>query len=101
MMHIVLTAGGSAAADHARQSHQLLYALLPIAILALLFDVYCLTDLVRAKSVRHLPKAVWAILIVVISAPWGGLIYLFLGRDRGQGFLSRGRNRSRGGVAPR
>jgi hypothetical protein len=92
MMHIVLAAGGSAAADHARQSHQLLYALLPIAVLALLFDVYCLIDLVRAQSVRHLPKAVWAVLIVVISAPWGGLIYLFLGRDR---------NRGRGGVAPR
>ncbi len=83
MMHILLAAG-SAAANHARPSHQLLYALLPIVVLAVLFDVYCLIDLSRAKSVRHLPKAVWVIIIVVISAPWGGLIYLFLGRDRGR-----------------
>ena len=97
MVNVVLAAGASAAANHARSAHQLLYALLPIAILALLFDVYCLTDLVRAKSVRHLPKAVWAIIILVISAPWGGLIYLFLGRDRSQGFLGR----DRGTAVPR
>lgn len=80
MMHVLLAAG---AATHHPRSHQLLFALLPIAILAILFDVYCLIDLTRAKSVRHLPKAVWVIIIVLISAPWGGLIYLFLGRDRG------------------
>lgn len=85
MMNVLLAAGASAAANHARFSHQLVYALAPILILAVSFDVYCLIDLIRAKSVRHLPKAVWAIIIVVISAPWGGLIYLFLGRDRGRG----------------
>jgi Phospholipase_D-nuclease N-terminal len=99
MMNALLAAGASVAANHARSSHQLLYALLPVVILAVLFDVYCLTDLVRARSVRHLPKAVWAIIIVVISAPWGGLIYLFLGRDRGQSFLGRGRGN--GSVVPR
>ncbi len=97
MMNVVLAAGTHAAASHPRSAHQLLYALLPIVILAALFDVYCLIDLSRAKSVRHLPKAVWAIIILVISAPWGGLIYLFLGRDRSQGFLGRGRS----GVVPR
>ena len=40
---------------------------------------------VGAKSVRRLPKAVWAIIIVLISAPRGALIYLFRGRDRGRG----------------
>lgn len=85
MMNILLAAGGNAAASHPRFSHQLLFALAPILILCVLFDVYCLIDLSRAKSVRHLPKAVWAIIIVLISAPWGGLIYLFLGRDRGRG----------------
>jgi hypothetical protein len=92
----VLLAGASIAADHARSSHQLVYALLPIVILAVLFDAYCLTDLFRAKSVRHLPKAAWAI-IILISAPWGGLIYLFLGRNRSQGFLGR----DRGTAVPR
>lgn len=72
MMHVVLAAGASVAAIHPRSSHQLLLALLPVVILAILFDVYCLTDLVRAKSVRHLPKAVWASIILVISAPWAG-----------------------------
>jgi hypothetical protein len=57
-------------------------ALLPIVILAVLFDVYCLVDVVRAKSVRRLSKTAWALVIVLISAPWGGLAYLFLGRDR-------------------
>lgn len=84
-MHTFLAAGTSAAANHARSSHQLIYALAPILILAVLFDVYCLIDLRRAESVRHLPKAVWAIIILLISAPWGGLIYLFLGRDKGRG----------------
>ncbi len=85
MMNVLLAAWASAASNHARFSHQLVYALAPILILAVSFDVYCLIDLIQARSVRHLPKAVWAIIIVVISAPWGGLIYLFLGRDRGRG----------------
>jgi hypothetical protein len=98
MMNVLLAAGTGAAANHARP-HELFFALLPIAILAVLFDVCCLIDLIRAKSVRNLPKAVWAIIIVVISAPWGGLIYLFLGRDRSQPFLGRGRDR--GAAVPR
>jgi hypothetical protein len=72
----------SAAGAH---SPRLFFALLPIAVLALAFDAYCLVDVIRAPSVRHLPKAVWAIIIVLVSAPWGGLLYLFLGRDRGRG----------------
>jgi hypothetical protein len=72
----------SAAAGH---PPRLFFALLPIVVLALAFDAYCLVDVIRAPSVRHLPKAVWAIIIVLVSAPWGGLLYLFLGRDRGRG----------------
>jgi hypothetical protein len=71
-----------AAAHHTGPPARLIYALAPILILAVAFDVYCLVDLIRSRSVRRLPKAVWAIVIVVISAPWGGLIYLFLGRSR-------------------
>jgi uncharacterized membrane protein YoaK (UPF0700 family) len=63
-------------------SHQLWKAILPVIILAVLFDIYCLADVIRAESVRRLPKGVWALVIVLISAPWGGLAYLFLGRDR-------------------
>jgi Phospholipase_D-nuclease N-terminal len=80
MTHVLLAASAAAGAPR----HQLWKALLPIVVLALLFDIYCLADVIRAKSVRRLPKAVWALIIVLVSAPWGGLIYLFLGRDRGQ-----------------
>jgi len=81
MANVILTAG--ATAPHHQPLH-VFYALLPIVVLAIAFDFYCLRDLVRARSVRHLPKVVWALIIVLISAPWGGLIYLFVGRDRGR-----------------
>jgi Phospholipase_D-nuclease N-terminal len=82
MTNLLLAAGAGTATTHARH---LIEALAPILVLCIVFDVYCLRDLIRSKAVRHLPKAVWAIIIVLVSAPWGGLIYLFLGRDRGQG----------------
>jgi hypothetical protein len=82
MSHDLLAAGLSAVAGP--PDRQLWKALLPIAVLAVAFDVYCLVDVIRAKSVRRLPKAGWAAVIVMVSAPWGGLLYLFLGRDRGQ-----------------
>jgi hypothetical protein len=82
MANDLLAAGLHAAAG---PPHRLWMALLPIIILAVLFDVYCLVDVVRAPSVRRLPKGVWAAVIVLISAPWGGLAYLFLGRDRRHG----------------
>ncbi len=50
MMNVLLAAGASAAANHARFSHQLVYALAPILILAVSFDVYCLIDLIRAAG---------------------------------------------------
>ena len=62
----------------------LLFALVPLLVLVLALDVYCLIDLARAKSVRHMPKAAWVIIILFVSAPIGALVYLFVGRDRGQ-----------------
>jgi ABC-2 type transport system ATP-binding protein len=62
----------------------LLPAVVPLLVLVLALDVYCLIDLARARSVRHVPKWVWLIVIVFISAPIGALVYLFVGRDRGQ-----------------
>jgi hypothetical protein len=79
MTNALLAAGLHAAGG---PSHVLWKALLPVIILAVLFDVYCLVDVIRAKSVRRLPKGGWALVILLISAPWGGLAYLFLGRDR-------------------
>jgi hypothetical protein len=42
-----------------------------------------LVDIVRADHVQYLPKWAWAILSV-ISIPLGGIVYLLVGRDRGQ-----------------
>src|SRR6516225_452170 len=60
----------------------LLPALVPLLILVVALDVYCLIDLARAKSVRNAPKWVWALVILFVSAPIGALVYLFVGRDR-------------------
>ena len=63
-------------------SGRTLLALLPLFALLAGLVVYCLVDLVRARSVRYLPKAAWALVIVLGSVPLGALIYLVLGRNR-------------------
>ena len=62
-----------------------LAVLLPVILLVLLVDIYCLRDLARAPSVRYLPKFGWALVILFVSAPFGAMIYLFAGRDRYRG----------------
>jgi hypothetical protein len=61
-------------------------ALLPLLVLVLVLaaalDAYCLADLVRAPSVRYAPKVVWAAVILLVSSPFGPLLYLLAGRDR-------------------
>jgi ABC-2 type transport system ATP-binding protein len=57
-------------------------ALVPVAVLILGLDVYCLVNLVRAPAVRNLPKPVWAIVILFVSAPVGAILYLCFGADR-------------------
>ena len=59
-----------------------LIALLPLLVLVLGFEIYCLIDLIRAPSVKQLPKVAWALIIVLGSAPIGAIIYLLVGRDR-------------------
>jgi hypothetical protein len=81
MTHLLLGAAAHSNPDPRR----LLFALAPLLIVALGFDIYCLVNLVRAKSVRYLPKVVWVIVILFISFPLGALLYLFVGRDRNQG----------------
>jgi Phospholipase_D-nuclease N-terminal len=79
MTHLVL----AAATAHPHPG-RLLLALAPLLVVAIGFDAYCLVNLVRAQSVRYLPKVVWGIVIVLISFPLGGLLYLFVGRVRNQ-----------------
>jgi hypothetical protein len=59
----------------------MLAAVVPVIVLAVAFEVFCLVDLVRAGEVRYLPKWAWAI-ICLISIPLGGIVYLVLGRVR-------------------
>jgi ABC-2 type transport system ATP-binding protein len=82
----VLAAGSGGAS---RVPPDLLVALLPLVVLIVALDAYCLTDLVRAKSARNAPKVVWALVILFVNAPIGPLLYLFFGRDRDGGRLDR------------
>jgi len=62
-------------------SGQALLALVPVLLLVLGLMTYCLVDLARAPSVRYLPKAVWALVIILVSFPLGAIAYLVLGKD--------------------
>jgi hypothetical protein len=53
-------------------------ALLPLVVLGLAFIAYCLYDLSRSPA-QHLPKWAWALLIC-LSVPLGGIVYLLVGR---------------------
>ena len=53
----------------------------PIILVAAVvaFTGYCLFDLARATEVRSLSRGVWAI-ICLVSQPWGGILYLAIGK---------------------
>lgn len=68
-------------------------ALVPVAILIVGMDAFCLVNLARSKSVRNAPKLAWVI-VILASAPWGALLYLFFGMDRGT------REQAQAGAAP-
>ncbi len=54
---------------------------LAVLVLAIGFAAFCLTDLARAGEVRGLPKWGWAV-VICISVPWGGIVYLVAGKVR-------------------
>ena len=62
--------------------------LVPIAVVAVAFEIFCLIDLYRAAAVRYLPKWAWAG-ISVISIPLGGIAYLTIGKVRFSGLDRR------------
>jgi hypothetical protein len=51
----------------------------PLLVLALAFVIWCWVDMSR-HEVRYLPRWLWAI-IVGVSVPAGGIVYLLVGRD--------------------
>lgn len=63
-------------------------AVLTVIAVVLVFEACCLVDIARAKEVRRLDRATWA-LICLVTLPLGGLLYLTLGRKRkGHGLRS-------------
>ena len=50
-------------------------------VLVVAWDGFCLRDLVRADpaTVRYLGKGTWAF-ICLLTCPWGGLLYVIVGR---------------------
>jgi hypothetical protein len=61
-------------------SPTIILVLATAVVLAVAWEVFCLRDLARADRVRYLPKWAWVI-VCLISIPWGGLVYLIVGRD--------------------
>jgi hypothetical protein len=53
--------------------------LIPIFVVLLALDVFCLFDLFRAEEVYYLPKWAWAINIIVMHL-LGAIGYLSFGR---------------------
>ena len=76
---------GAGAAGAIRLPPHLLAALAPLLVLLVALDAYCLVDLARARSMGRGAKLAWAAVIVLVSAPFGALLYLLVGRDRGRG----------------
>lgn len=56
-------------------------ALVPVILILVAFVGFCLYDLSRTE-VRYLPKWAWVI-IVLVSIPLGGIVYLVVGREHG------------------
>src|SRR6478735_8301274 len=48
-----------------------LLAITPILVVIVGIVVFSLVDLVRARSVRYLPKVIWGVIIVLVSTPLG------------------------------
>ncbi len=80
-MRVVLAVGHAAGTTRTTWSGDVALVLLPLFLLVGALVVYCLVDLVRSPHVRYLPKAVWALVILFVSAPIGPVLYLALGRD--------------------
>jgi len=54
-----------------------------LIVLFVAFTIFSLIDCIRTENsrVRALPKVLWAILIVIV-APFGGILWFALGKDR-------------------
>lgn len=58
-----------------------LMPLIPVLVFAVLLIAWCLVDIARKPTVRHLPKWAWTT-IVLLAIPPGAVLYLIIGRER-------------------
>lgn len=63
--------------------------LIPVVVVLLALDVFCLVDLFRREDVSYLPKWAWAIIIIVLHL-FGPIAYLIFGRNRHGGVAGIG-----------
>jgi hypothetical protein len=75
----VLTIGAGLIPLAVSVSSATLAAAIPLILLSLAFVGYCLFDIYRS-AVRYLPKWAW-VLICLASVPFGGIVYLIMGRE--------------------
>jgi hypothetical protein len=52
-----------------------------LLVVMIWFDLFCLRDIAQARSVRYLTPQAWG-LLVIISFPIGGILYLRYGKVR-------------------
>lgn len=76
---------------------QLWLAVGPLAAAVVAFVAFCLIDLARSSQAAHLPRWAWA-LIILVSIPAGGIVYLLVGRQEGARFSAS--PEARQAVAP-
>ena len=74
---------GLAQVEFTLPSGPVLLAIAPLVLLYLGLVAFSLVDLTRAPSVRYLPKAVWALIIVLVGTGLGAIGYLVFGRTHG------------------
>ena len=59
---------------------EIILALLPVIILNYSLAVYCLIRLFKGGKPNYLPKAAWAVIILIVQI-FGSVAYLLLGKS--------------------
>lgn len=57
----------------------LLPVLIPILLVQVGFQIYCIRDLIKQNKVRFNNKIIWAVIILLFNV-LGGILYLSFGR---------------------
>ncbi|MBM7635657.1 putative membrane protein YczE [Streptococcus saliviloxodontae] len=58
-----------------------IYMMLPLILLLLLYILFLIIDILSHKNTRYFPWWVW-IIVSCVSLPFGGIIYLLIGREK-------------------